>query len=86
VFDLALQPSGADVGARPELDDERRPGLPILHPRDENRGLGTGSHNAVVRFRLRVVCRVNEERRIRFDHFDLDLVNECLWRGSQPSS
>ena len=84
MFDLALQPSGADVGARPELDDERRPGLPILHPRDENRGLGTGSHNAVVRFRLRVVYRVNEERRIRFDHFDLDLVNECLWRGSQP--
>ena len=30
-----------------------------------------------------MVCRVNEERRIRFDHFDLDLVNECLWRGSQ---
>jgi DNA-binding winged helix-turn-helix (wHTH) protein len=26
---------------------------------------------------------VNEERRIRFDPFDLDLVNECLWRGSQ---
>jgi DNA-binding winged helix-turn-helix (wHTH) protein/predicted ATPase len=30
-----------------------------------------------------VVYRVNEERRIRFDPFDLDLVNECLWRGSQ---
>jgi len=26
---------------------------------------------------------VSEERRIRFDPFDLDLVNECLWRGSQ---
>lgn len=30
-----------------------------------------------------MVYRVNEERRIRFDPFDLDLVNECLWRGSQ---
>ena len=41
------------------------------------------SPKSSVRFRLTSVQPIANVKRIPFDRFSLDLVNECLWRGSE---
>jgi DNA-binding winged helix-turn-helix (wHTH) protein/tetratricopeptide (TPR) repeat protein len=83
VFDLALHPPRRDVGGLQEVNDESRLRLPTLHEHQQNSEAAGASHRVVVKLRLRAGNSVSNERRIHFAPFALDLINECLWRGSR---